>query len=741
MTPSLVEFFELTLKPCTRTYGTSPCTAAVGTTGPYKCYNSPATCQDAANYLAGEQVVRWVSANSQTPQGIDAIPSLAAVSIRPQEIKPGESLGVREEMNVSFTNHPHSDAGFDKYLSTRGFNPYLQGTFWRKFAARWPNIKGFECALIRGTTDQPLSAMERRHYVVDSTAGPTNNGGFSITAKDAIKFLDDDKAMAPAVSPGSLYAAITDTATSLGLVPAGIGASDYPASGLASIGDEAVSFTRSGDTITLTGRALFGSKLGSHNAGDTFQLALVYTAAEVSDIINSLLGYSGLPADYYDYARWSDETTVNLGMLFSASIMKPTGVRTLLNELVQQAGLVVWTDTVIKKIRIEVLRAVTPINSYDDGVFLQGSLSASTDFDKHKSNILFYYGQKNPLEKIDEPKNYSAVLNQFAIQAEDVLEDMPLATASVYSRWVPVASSVVAEHTCDLFLARYGTAPKTLNFTLPNGVAPVAGSVVNIQSRVFEDPQGAMAAPMPFFLTRVEPALGHYKVKAEQLNLPATGPSGLRRIYINDYSYNLNLKTLHDSIYTPAVSGNSVLFIIDGDALLGATSPAELAVYNPAWASGVTVTLEFRSGRVQGAGGVGGYLAVAGVGYQGGISGQNAHGPGGPAFKTDGPITLVNPVIWGGGGGGKVGFVTSVNTYSRGGGGAGRNPGYGATALYGSPGTASEYANRGGAGGGPGQPGLDASGATNGGAAGYAIQGYSLCTITGTSDIRGPTTG
>ena len=56
-----LRYAELVIKPCSLDYGVAPCTAEVGTTGSYKCYNSPRTCQDAANFdEGGEQVLRWV---------------------------------------------------------------------------------------------------------------------------------------------------------------------------------------------------------------------------------------------------------------------------------------------------------------------------------------------------------------------------------------------------------------------------------------------------------------------------------------------------------------------------------------------------------------------------------------------------------------------------------------------------------------------------------------------------------
>ncbi len=48
-----VYIVEMDLDFCTRTYGVSPCTAAIGVTGTAKCFQTRKTCQDAANYSGG----------------------------------------------------------------------------------------------------------------------------------------------------------------------------------------------------------------------------------------------------------------------------------------------------------------------------------------------------------------------------------------------------------------------------------------------------------------------------------------------------------------------------------------------------------------------------------------------------------------------------------------------------------------------------------------------------------------
>ena len=134
-------YCELDVNRCSLTYGSAPCTASVGVTGDFKCYNSPRTCQDPSNYDGSEtKTIRWVMPTGGNGSPEDAIPSITGISRRPQRIMPGESLGVRESVTVTFGNHRHNDVGFDDYLSDRTGNPYEKGTFWGKFLARYGSL-------------------------------------------------------------------------------------------------------------------------------------------------------------------------------------------------------------------------------------------------------------------------------------------------------------------------------------------------------------------------------------------------------------------------------------------------------------------------------------------------------------------------------------------------------------------------------------------------------------------------
>lgn len=733
---SVVEYFEVVMRPCQHSYGVAPCTASGG---PY-CYNSPRTCQDTAHFSPVDQVVRWAVASGELPIDIPAIPSMKSMQTRPQELKPGVSLGVRESLSVSFADHAYNDEYFDKYRFLRGFNPYNKAGFWRKFAARWPNLKGLECRSVRGSPGQSIDEMERHYYIIDSTAGPNNDGGYGITAKDAITFLDGDKAQAPVASIGVLSGNITSTGTSFNLSPSGVGNAFYPAAGLASIGDELVRYTRSGDTITLTARHLNGSKEGEHKAGETFQIALEFQNQEISQIIYHLLAnYTDTPIGYLDYAAWSAETSTHLSLLYTAIITKPYSVKKLIDEIIEQTGLMMWTDTAERKIKIKVLRSEVPALSLNDDVFIKKTINGSTDFDSQKSNILFFYGQKNPLEKIDDEKNYGAILNSFSQDPVLSLEDAPLSVHKIYSRWVELTNATAANYLNALMLKRYSRAPRICSFNLPKSISPKLGQTVAIQSNIYVDAQGDMESPALFLVTKVEPREADYVVQCQEVNLSkydtpeVPGEPGTRYVYIDSSANNIDLKTLHDSIYLPATSGTNVVFKLNPTVFLGSTEITAFSVTHDGWAAGVNVSIDFSGGTIEGRGGWGG---AAWTTHMGG--GVYAPSPGGPALKARQPLTLINARVWGGGGGGAPGQVLGDYSSSTGGSGAGTIAGAGASATSGGVGSYSGNAQQGGSGGGPGQAGSPGAGGAVIGPAGVAIDGVSFITFTGTSDIRGP---
>lgn len=239
-------YVEIDLDYCQNTYGSYPCTASVPTTGDRKCYNTLRTCQDIENFVTSTVTMRFAVPASYLPKEIECIPNIQSIDFVPSIVSLGEGLGQRATLSVVFSDHAHSDTGFNKdpYLSERGWDAFKRGTFWGKFRSRYPYVQGRALRMYRGELGQSLAEMEVRHYVMESYDGPGADGTFRIVAKDILKLVDNDRALAPARSQGYLLSAITAEDTGCTLTPSGVGA-EYPEIGDACLGgNEIVRFIR-----------------------------------------------------------------------------------------------------------------------------------------------------------------------------------------------------------------------------------------------------------------------------------------------------------------------------------------------------------------------------------------------------------------------------------------------------------------------------------------------------------------
>lgn len=578
-------FVEIDVSICSLTYGVAPCTAAVGVTGAQKCFNTLGSCQDRANYAESFVTLRFVKdAGYQAESGIEAIPSLDDVRITPGKMAPGEGLGQRPSMSCTFREMPHSDTGegFDKYLSTRAYDPFEQGQFWAKFAKRHPNLRGKKLRVIQGYLGQTLSEMETRHYIIDSVDGPTLDGRFTVTAKDPLKALDGDRAVLPAPSLGYLNADITNVQTAVTLAPTGIGLL-YGAAGEMVIGSEIVSFTRSGDNLTLT-RGQRNSTAVTHKAGDTVQEALVIASQNAAYIINALFS-PFVDAAYIPYGDWTTEVTNYNGQVYSRFVGTPTPVKKLAEEIIVQAALNIWWDEIDQQIKLQVLKAIsTDAYVFDESLVMDLDLKAQPD--KRKSQIWTYFAPRDPLETTD--------LTNFPGRAvlidADAEEDYGSAQIRVIiSNWIQTGGRVIAEWLNAVVVGRYRDAPREITFRVPmaeGATIPVMGQGYRMLCRPSQDVDGA-PVELPFQVISTSTHDGLVTVVGEEFVwTDYNPPDPFNRFISIDYSVtNLNWRTVHDSLYGTPTPKGAVTLVISSAARVGSISTSLPALETGTWPS------------------------------------------------------------------------------------------------------------------------------------------------------------
>jgi len=752
----ILVYVEVEQDYCALTYGVAPCTASIPTTGSAKCYNTRKTCQDLPNFDSDPITLRFGLDVDYLPREIACIPSIVDWNVSPAIISLGEDLGLRAEMKVTLKDHPWSDTGpgGDKYLADRTYNPFTLGTFWGKWRARVQFLRGRNIRLIVGYEGQSLAEMETRHFIVEAFDGPTTSGTFTITAKDPLKMLDGDRAQAPAPNNGFLISDITNVATSFTLSPTGVGDGEYPTSGYINIGgSEIVEFTRSGDVVTLVARGQLGTTANAHSAQDRAQVVLYYPGDDPADIIYDLMvNYAGMNPDWINLEDWQFETENFLRRVFSTTIADPTSVKKLITEMVQQAALSIWWDEINQKIRLRVLRSIsTDATQIGPDIIQRGTFRTQEQPDKRLSQVWVYYGQRNPLTKLEEEDNYRSLA--ITIDSDSEVNYGSPAIRKILSRWIASGGRTVATRVGDIVLGRYKNPPRRFNFSLLRDAFSIeAGQGYRVKWWTIQDETGALSnAPMQ--VTRLQPSDGMIDIEAEEQLFEILDPEDLdnRTIIFDANILDVNLRTIHDQLYPEPESGDTftIRCYIETNVVVGASTTANAAFIVGTWPSGVTVEI-YSNGRIQGAGGKGGN-----AGKDGGVAAE-AGFPGGLALYTRKAITFdnLNGKIYGGGGGGGGGRIQAGTKHAGGGGGgagfvggAGGATGNGDNNA-GQPGTldaggaggeaTTSQAYDGGNGGAPASAGDAAqSGLPIGGAAGSAIDGDSYITFSALGDIKG----
>lgn len=760
-----VVFVELDIDCCTRTYGTSPCTASVGVTGAAKCYNTYATCQDTANYNKGVKTYRFSDPSARLPVGLQTIPLLKSVSLAPQQITPGKGLGVRGSVSIKLADAPWTDVDIDPYVADRA-TP-AAGTFWGRFRARNPYYEGRMLRILTGYITSPFTwdAFQPRAYIIDSLSAVLKGDEAQIVGKDILKLADDKKALFPRPSTGTLSAGISDSATTLTAAPAGVGNDEYPASGKIAISGEIMSFTRSGDTFTVT-RAQDNTAAAAHDADDTIQLVGEFASAEIQDVIYDLLtDYAGIDTAYIDKPAWDTERDTYLTGVWNLTQPEPVGVNTLLAELTEQGNCRIWWDEIEQQIRFRAIRpldAALPVYT-DDEHFLSGTVDLRDDPKQRLSSVLIYFGRRSPAEKLDDLKNYAVRYLQADPDAAGVNQYGSNVIKRINSRWFLSTSLGRVEDLADALLMTFRDPPRILSFAMDPRHDLRVGDIFRARTRYLQAADGSNNQLAFEVIEAQEERAGHlirYRAQSMPADIPLVGEYSI--VFSTD-EFDVDLYAVFVLEFGAPTSAVTVSVTVQSGVLISATSTSIPAIrIGDAWPDGSTITL-VNAGTIAGRGGDGG-------GYLGGIlnyigtPGEN----GGLGLYADYPVTIDNStgVIAGGGGGGGQGSSDSSpgGTAAGGGGGGGMPNGSGGNSVSGSgnPGTAASplaagvggavtgpvgglYSGAGGDGGSYGQPGDSGTTGTygsggSGGSAGNCINGNSNITWTATGTRHGAIT-
>jgi hypothetical protein len=521
------------------------------------------------------------------------------------------------------------------------------------------------------------------------------------------------------------------------------------------------------DELVLTARGALGTTAEAHEDQELAQIVKTWSGEDAADILYDLLvNYAAVPSDLVPLASWLVETGAYLGRLYTAVIATPTGVNTLITDLLLEAGLAMWWSDIEQEIRLRVLRAIdTDAATFDASNIVGKTFDGREQPDKRLSQVWTFFGMRNPLRPREDADNYRSCAVYQDVDAEAAYGSAVI--RKIFSRYIPAFGRTTADRTNEILISARLNPPRRFDFEVSpdeDGRAPaILGNGYRLGFRTLQDDTGA-AVLVPIIVTAINHEEAGANVSAEEANLVTVNPGDLtdRQIIIEADELDFNALLAHNSVY-PALTDADVLagvnltVTINENVIVGSTSTATPAFLVPTgWPVGLPI-LVVNLGRIQGTGGQGGAAGDEHDGYPG--------QPGGLALKVEVAIDLDNSdgEVFGGGGGGGGRNNASGDQAGSGGGGAGFLPGapgpgapIGEGDVAASPGTTEEGGDSGhkegvdpgadGRGGDPGEAGADGADAGEydggaGGAAGGAIEGVGLITfIGGTGTILGTQT-
>jgi hypothetical protein len=381
------------------------------------------------------------------------------------------AFGRRATVEFSVADFRDNDTWFDRYWPERisgaaqidepGYDPAQRGTVFTKLKARWPHFAGRACRVIDGwVEDGALTVEATRHYILTDFE-TDKRGHATFKARDILDVAGNDRALAPKPCRGKLLTDISSFGTTLTLTPAGIGNDDYDVSGRALIGSEIVSFVRSGDVLTLTGRGLGGTVAAGHKALSTVQQTLYYNGVRADLVAADLLtNYAPVPLSYIPTAEWDAAMLGGApGLKLTAEVTSPEQVSKLIAEM-GLLGLSFYWDGDAQKVGLKVNRPIYDDATWEitDNEIIRDGIELKSRDDKRLTEVLFQSVQIDPTKSLSDDNftRYEYTIDGDA-KAPDAYNDSRLKVEKI--RWFNQGADSQVRALSLRYLKRFSVAP------------------------------------------------------------------------------------------------------------------------------------------------------------------------------------------------------------------------------------------------------------------------------------------
>ncbi len=292
------------------------------------------------------------------------------------------------------------------------------------------------------------------------------------------------------------------------------------------IGSEIIRYTaKAGDVLSWTDttyRAQFGTTKADQTSASTVQLCRAFIDQSIANVLTALLTENkGVPAGYLS-ATIANECASWYGSTFNitACLSAPEQASSLITEILQQIGAVIWWSAQTKKVE---MKAIMPNNSAypswtDTTTIIQGSMSVKNIDSLRITEAAISYAQRDATSNLTEPRSFlrtDVIVNQ---NAESTNEYGDIRPQLDYSRWFGAANSTAMVACATRKINRLYNPPKVFAFKIDHkDYTEALGSTVGISSYKSAGVTGAPKEEL-CFITKIDDAKTHVEIQARSAN-------------------------------------------------------------------------------------------------------------------------------------------------------------------------------------------------------------------------------
>jgi hypothetical protein len=523
----IFEWVEIDLPLCNRVWGTAPCTAALGGIVKRKCWNLRFDCAAPLAYNPVSTLTLKFFKDGPKPKGFNGFPVLSSVKASSPEVNIAGSdpqmsdLGRLATLDFELADFTYHERGIDPYQAERvtgaaqlsgiGYLPEKQGTFLNKLRSRWPEYSNARVRYSKAYLENDaLNTIQTQNYFLKEMDGP-NDGSVSVSATGVLDLANAKTALCPKPSNGRLTLDISAGVMEKLVSPAGVG-SEYPTSGFVCLGNEVCSFTRSGNSFTVS-RGQSGTVAAARKQGDTVQLVYSVTNGRLDDVMTDLVqNYTQTPASYLDAGQIAENaaevTRWGASIFLNTKITTPTPVATLLAEL-SDLGCTIREDEFTGKIKIKMN---APVNLQTVRKISDRKAKSITQKDndaQRLTQVLFMHKRTDPTKAMDDDSNYQIKLLTVDPEALALYGNV-VKNRTIRTRWLDQGDTSTVSIASLRLLQRFKRAPKRVTAVLDADQRDVRlVDVVQIDSDELADGDGLPKTQYMQVIRRSEPVAYH----------------------------------------------------------------------------------------------------------------------------------------------------------------------------------------------------------------------------------------